>query len=740
MNSIPPDPPPLPAEVQKAFDALLQCCHYLTTSNKSRLTAAFWFAHHAHIKQSRASGEPYILHPIAVCAILAELHLDIDGLIAALLHDTVEDNAEISQQDIQEHFGEKVDFLVNSVTKLEDYDERAKFDYSRDLTVHEQQAANLQYLMLNSEKDLRALIIKLADRLHNMRTLDNLKEEKQKRIADETLRVYAPLASLMGMRVWKNELEGLAFQILHPNTCRNIVSQTESLIKGVDEQEIARQCTELRNLLRQAKVPVVEVYGRIKTPYSIWRKAQSKDIPVPKLLDIVAFRVIVVSNRHCYHALEAIHRNFCHVLNTLDDYISQPKSNGYRAIHTVVIPKNQDISAKIEVQIRSKGMHRFAETGIAAHWRYKSSTTLSPEAFDLLEKIQQDMDKKKMNEIIMGDVNLDSLSNEIVTYTPKGHLARLPNDATVLDFAFHIHTDIGLEYKEARVNGQTVAMGHRLEHGDTVEIIRDRNSRPEEFWKNHARTHRALSCIQQSLRLDGLKYFEKLMIAMAQQHNVALLKKLDLGIMDKTLKHFSVQNLHEFEAAFHQGQIQAEEALLVVQPELNLAIPKRATLRKNAVILTNHVEEVKRCHLCHPLPGDNLYGVYVLDKGTVAHREGCPALNTENMHCFATDIHLEQPGTGNSREYPILFDCKMTNRPGILGMVATAIGDRGVHISDIDFLDSSGDRVVIRFALQVQHVTQIEGIERTVRARASDLIKVSRPFLKPKIIVSADND
>ena len=732
----------LPA-VQKAFDDLLARSSYLTPDNKNRLIAAFWFAHRAHRTQDRASGDPYILHPIAVSASLADLHIDVHGLMAALLHDTVEDNAGIAQKDIEQNFGNVVAFLVNSVTKLEQYDKRAAFDYKKDLTVREKQAANLQYLMLNSEKDMRALVIKIADRLHNMQTLDHLKEEKQKRIAEETLRVYAPLASLIGMRIWKNELEGRAFQILHPRVYGRIVKQTRDLIRGVNESEIARKCDEFRRILDAAGVPVTKVYGRIKTPYAVWRKSQSKELRVPKLLDIIAFRVIVTSNRHCYRALEAIHRAFPHVHNTLDDYISHPKSNGYRSIHTVVtLPdkNNKNSSPKVEVQIRSKAMHRFAETGIAAHWRYKSSTSLSPEASSLLEKIQQDMEKNKMNEIIMGDVNLDSLSNEIVVYTPQGHLARLPNDATVLDFAFHIHTEIGEGFKEAKVNGHNVAMGHRLKHGDEVEIFHDINNHPEEFWKRHAKTHRAQSHIQQFLRLQAVKYFEKLIVGIAKQHGVAMLKNIDHAVMEETLKHFKAQDLPAFENKVNEGQIQPEEVLLVVQPDLEITIPEEPTLNKNAVIITNHVDKVQRCHFCTPLPGDELYGVSVLDKGTIAHRKGCSLLNTQNMHCFITDIHIEQPGASNSQEYPIFFDCKMTNRAGILGMIATAIGERGANISDITFMETFDDRVMVRFTLLVQHETQIAGIEKTVRARASDLIEVSRPFLEPKILPLPDDN
>ncbi len=729
--------------VQVAFDDLLARSQYLTPDNKNRLIAAFWFAHAAHRTQNRDSGEPYILHPVAVCATLADLHLDVHGLMAALLHDTVEDNKDVSQEDITENFGAVVAFLVNSVTKLQDYDKRAAFDYTGDLSVLEKQAANLQYLMLNSAKDMRALAIKLSDRLHNMQTLGNVRAEKQSRVADETLRVYAPLASLIGMRRWKNELENNAFQILHPTIYNKIVKQTKDLVKGVDEAEISKKCTELHDILRAANVPVSKVYGRIKTPYAIWRKSQARDLRVPNLLDIVAFRVIVSSNRHCYRALEVIHRNFPHVHNTLDDYISQPKSNGYRSIHTVVsLPsanlKNQ--SAKVEIQIRSKAMHRFAETGIAAHWRYKSNVSLSPEASSLLEKIQQDMEENKMNEIIMNNVNLDSFSKEIVVYTPKGGLVRMPSDVTVLDFAFHLHGDIGLEFKEALVNGQNVAMGRVLQDGETVEIIRDKNVHPEEFWKRHVRTHRAKSLIQQSLRSDALNYFNEFVMNIGQQYDVSVLKKFDHGMMDKVLRHFKVKDLQEFEHNVHMGKILAEELLCVVQPELNLAIPKGGSFYKNAVIVTNYIDEVKRCHLCLPLPGDELYGISVLDKGTIAHRDGCSDLENNASHCFITDIRLEQPGGSNNREYPIFFDCKMTNRPGILGMVATAIGDRGVNIRDITFLEKTEDRISIRFSLLVQHETQIAGIEKTVRARASDRIEVSRPFLQPKITPLAEND
>ncbi|NQY82908.1 MAG: bifunctional (p)ppGpp synthetase/guanosine-3',5'-bis(diphosphate) 3'-pyrophosphohydrolase, partial [Alphaproteobacteria bacterium] len=381
-----------------------------------------------------------------------------------------------------------------------------------------------------------------------------------------------------------------------------------------------------------------------------------------------------------------------------------------------------------------------AETCIAAHWRYKNNRTLSPEATDLITKLQQDVSDKQMGSIIMGDVNLDSLSEEVITYTPQGHLARLPSGATVLDFAFHIHTEVGLHFKEALVNRQNVVMGHQLVHGDEVEIITDPETRPEEYWKRYATTQRALSGIQQALSAEALRYFENFVLDIARQLDVVLVTKIDINIMRRVFKRLGVKDLKSLEEGLVKVQILPQEILHAVKPNLKIDQSRQKT-GKNTIETKDFGYIVRRCHFCQPLPGDRMYGVSVINKGTIAHRTDCHAFSPYlDTHCFIEDVSLERAGIGTYQEYPVLLDCTMTHRAGMLGLIATAIGDRGINIQGVECIKRDDRHYSLRFDLLVQHKSQIDGIEKTVRARASDSIEISRPILPAKLTVLDECD
>lgn len=730
----------LPSSVQQALQDLLgRASLYLSSSDQDHLRLAFHFSYGAHIDHKRADGSPYIVHPIAVSALLADLHLDIETLCAAMLHDTIEDNEEVNEKIIADNFGETVAFLVNSVTKISYYDHQTAHPPEQGghsgFNDKEVSAANLRHLILSSAKNFRALVIKLADRLHNMRTLENLSETKQQRIADETLSIYAPLASLIGMRQWKNEMEDIAFRTLNPSAYKRISQYIAHATEGVNQSKIDELCEMFRRLLRQKGIRVKRVYGRIKTPYSIMRKTSSKNLTVHELMDIVAFRVIVKNRRDCYSVLGAIHSKYRYLQNTFDDYISEPKGNGYRSLHTVIFFPNKPKDYRIEIQIRSLMMHEIAETGIAAHWRYKNKQTLSPEASEMFFRLQKEAEQDQQSELLMQELDLHSMSEEVIAYTPKGHLVRLQSGATVLDFAFHIHTDVGKRFKEALVDGRNVSMGYKINNGEKIEIITDDRCSPEEFWQNHAESPRAKLAIRHSLEFETFLYFEGFIQDIARQCDVPLLQKLDVLSMRSCFRRLGVKNLLELEKNLERAITLPEEILLSVQPDLSLSIDKmsREKISKvNEIEAENYHPDVLRCDYCLPIPGDTLLGVQHIDKGIIAHRDHCSELqkNYDNTHCFTQDVLLARSGI-DSNLYRIALDCQMTHRPGMLGVVATAIGERGVSIQNVELLDVSETVFTMRFYLDVQHKTQIDGIEKTVRARASDMIKVNRPMMSP---------
>ena len=453
--------------------------------NPEKLDKAYNFAVKAHKDQKRASGDPYSVHPIAVANILTELKLDSATIATGLLHDTIEDTY-ATYETIKNEFGEEVADLVEGVTKISVFENTAATN---------SRAENFRKLILATSKDIRVLLVKIADRLHNMRTIDAItKEEKRKRIAQETMEIYAPLADRMGMHRIRDELEDLSFKILN-NEARTLIKNKLDKIKEDKKDTFETLSTELTELLNDHKI-YVEIYGREKTPFSIWRKVQKKRVSLEQITDIIGFRIILNTVDDCYKTLGIFHKKWNCVPGKFKDYISSPKINGYKSIHTSVIGPNQK---PIEIQIRTMSMHEFAERGIASHWQYKSSekfNSVSWKEYDWLKDLVEIIEKNENPEHSYEYTKLQMFQENVFCFTPKGSVIKLPKDATPIDFAYAVHTTIGNSAIGCEINGNKSELQSKLRNGDRVNIITSKNHSPSLHWIPITKTGKARAAIR----------------------------------------------------------------------------------------------------------------------------------------------------------------------------------------------------------------------------------------------------
>jgi RelA/SpoT family (p)ppGpp synthetase len=490
---------------------------YNKFSNVEPLSKAYNFAIEAHKNQKRISGLPYIVHPIAVADILAELKLDSATIITGLLHDTIEDT-KATYDLVMKEFGKEVADLVDGVTKISALEEKA---------VENSQAENFRKLILATSKDIRVLLVKLADRLHNMRTIDAiLSSDKKKRIAKETMEIYAPLADRMGMNLIRDELEDLSFSVLN-NQARDLIIERLKFIKDNRTDNFKIISDELVSILNNNGISAT-LAGREKTPFSIWRKIQNKKISLEHLTDIIGFRVIVNSTENCYKTLGVLHSKYAAIPFKFKDYISTPKINRYQSIHTAIIgPKKQ----RIEIQIRTDQMHDFAERGIASHWKYKSSEKLSDlswKEYDWLRDLVEIMETGNSPEHYYEFTKLQMFQENVFCFTPKGAVIKLPKDATPIDFAYAVHTNIGNTLIGCRINGRESALQSHLFNGDTVEIINSKNVSPSLHWISSSKTGKARAAIRRywqdrsedQVSKKGKKYTSTLLIDLPDQPGV----------------------------------------------------------------------------------------------------------------------------------------------------------------------------------------------------------------------------
>lgn len=696
---------------------------YEPGADEDALNRAYVFTVKAHGTQKRASGDPYFSHPVEVAGLLSDKRLDCASIITGLLHDTVEDT-DVSVVEIKDRFGDEIASLVDGVTKL------SQLELQSDRT---KQAENFRKLVLAMSQDIRVLIVKLADRLHNMRTLHFIKTpEKRRRIARETMDIYVPLAQRIGIRDWQEELEDLAFQELNPDARGSILARLNFLLEsGGDDVDVIR--ARLENDLGSANL-VAEVSGRQKRPYSIWRKMQRQNIGFEQLSDIMAFRVVVETIEECYLALGAIHARYSTVPGRFKDYISLPKPNGYRSLHTGVIgPENR----RIEIQIRTREMHEVAELGVAAHWQYKGEgakksfgrvAQTEGKQYRWLRELLEILDNASGPEDFLEHTKMEMFADQVFIFTPKGDLMALPRGSGPVDFAYAVHTDIGDRCTAARVNGRLVPLRTELRNGDQVEIVTSKAQTPSPAWETFVVTGKARACIRRYIRSVQREQYVRLGKEMLDR----MFKSAGYDVSDKALKgiakRFQEETAEDIQAAVGEGRLSAREVLYAaypgakdkestkpkkiatpgqIDPTAGGAIPIRGLIPHMAI-------HFAKC--CHPLPGDRIIGIVTTGKGVTIHNMDCVTLENfsdmpERWLDVSWDADVVDGSAFTGRVRTVLL-----NEPGALAEVTGVIGRDGGNISNLKFTDRNADFFEMLIDIEVGDVKQLNNIIAALRA------------------------
>jgi len=687
---------------------------YDSGADEDALNRAYVFSMKAHGSQLRASGDPYFSHPVEVAGILAEMKLDTASIITGLLHDTVEDTV-ATLADVRDLFGDDIARLVDGVTKLSRIELQS--DKSR-------QAENFRKLVLAMSEDIRVLLVKLADRLHNMRTLHYVKsEEKRLRIARETMDIYAPLAERIGIRDWKDELEDIAFRQLNPDAHASITKRLEFLrSRGGDV--IGRVIEDLRRTQAEAGVKA-EVTGREKTPYSIWRKMQKNNVGFEQLSDIMAFRIAVDSDVDCYRALGVVHNSYRVVPGRFKDYISIPKPNGYQSIHTGVIgPENQ----RIELQIRTREMHEVAEYGVAAHWVYKQGRPQTEgKQYHWLRQLLEILEHASEPEEFLEHTKLEMFSDQVFCFSPKGDLYALPHGATPVDFAYAVHSEVGNHCVGSKINGRIVPLRTELRNGDQVEVITSKAQTPSPTWETFVATGKARACIRRFVRSQQRDQYislgREIVAKTFRQEGYELTEKALKGVC----KNFDCDQVDDLYAVVGEGQHTGREVLWAVFPGAKkdrsqkvvpLAKARGKSGRDHSVPIRGLIPgmAVHFAGCCHPLPGERIVGIVSTGKGVTIHTIDC-----ETLESFAEtpERWLDVSWDVDGDETPIhvgRIQVLVSNEAGALGAISTVIGRDGGNIANLKIVHRSVDFFELLIDIEVSDLKQLTDIMAALRA------------------------
>ncbi|MBI1301435.1 MAG: RelA/SpoT family protein [Alphaproteobacteria bacterium] len=704
-------------------DLLNRIESYDSDFNRDLVIKAHDYAKEKHEGQFRASGEPYYTHPVAVAQILADMRMDVTTIITAILHDTVEDTS-ATFKDLEEKFGKTVSDLVNGVSKLTRIESH---------TLEGKQAENFRKLLLAMSEDIRVLLVKLADRLHNMRTIEGVnKIEKRRRVALETLEIFAPLAERVGVHVIKEELEDLSFEQVNPEARESITNRL-SFLREEGGDLVKDIIAELDKVLKAANVKA-EISGREKTRYSIWKKMQRKNVAFEQLSDIMAFRIMVDSIEDCYLVLGIIHGKYPSVPGRFKDYISTPKPNGYRSIHTTIMgPRKQ----RIEIQIRTHQMHGEAELGVAAHWAYKgkeNSGERDVTKYRWMRELLEILEQEQKPEDFWEHTKLELFQDRVFVFTPQGDLIELPNGATPVDFAYAVHSAIGDKCVGAKINGRITPLNARLHNGDQVEIITAKTQNPSPTWERFVVTGKARSHIRKFIRNQQRDEFIILGKAMIQK----VFRQEGYDFSDKAvanvLKHYRLDEVDDVYANIGSGVFVARDVFKQIFPSHETAIVQRPSVDMDQAIhmpagagkkpsdgpmpikglIPGMAMHFARC--CHPLPGDRIVGIVTTGKGVTIHTIDCETLET-----FAdTPERWLDVSWGEGEDSPEssvgrLF-VTMANETGALGDVTTVIGRNGGNIMNFKVTNRTTDFWEMTIDIWVKDTKHITNLIAALRA------------------------
>ena len=687
---------------------------HLSEKDVDMIKKAYVYSAKVHSGQKRSSGEPYLSHPLEVTGIIAKMKLDVSSIITGLLHDTVEDTLATSEE-IESMFGKEIAFLVEGVTKI------GQLPYTSKI---ERQAEGFRKLILATAKDIRVVLIKLADRLHNMRTLEHLSPDKQKRISSETFDIYAPMSHRLGINWVTTELEDLSFRYLNPDEYKNLSKQIAKKRKAW-EAHVEEAKVILAEKLSEFDLSP-EIAGRFKHIYGIYRKMQEQNLEFENVYDVIAFRLITNSLKECYETLGAVHASWKPVPGRFKDYIALPKGNGYQSLHTTVIGP---FGERMEIQIRTRAMHEVAESGVASHWKYKEGKLDGSGTYEIYATLRQLLEWKDIQDPTeyMEAIKGELIADVVYVFTPDGDLKELPTGATPIDFAYSIHTEVGNKSTRANVNGKLVPLNHQLKTGDTVEIVTSKDQHPNRDWLKFVVTSGAKTKIRNWLRTEERKQSEIVGKSICErkfkQHGLDFQAILKKGEISKVLPELKIKDVKDLYLAIGFGKISANDLLKKVVPSENIdsesdkerieKIIKTITSSSDGGVLIRGYDDVmiRFANCCSPLPGEDIIGYITRGKGITIHRHDCPKLLEVDL-ARRIDVEWDSKFKG-SRPARILVTC--TDKPGILSSITNTFSTSEVNISKAEIHSTDVEDAIGTFDVVVTDLSQLEDVIKSIK-------------------------
>jgi len=711
----------LPADSEDS-QLTLRLREYLKQDDIDHIWDAYRFSAAAHEGQVRRSGEPYVTHPVSVAGILAELHLDPPTLIAALLHDVVEDTG-VTKQEISDRFGKQVAELVDGLSKLD------KIEFQ---SATQAQAENFRKMLLAMSQDVRVILVKLADRLHNMSTLDVMKPEKQRRIARETLDIYAPIANRLGLNEIYQTLEDLSFKYLYPMRHR-VISKAVMAARGNRKEVVGKILDAINQRLKEQNIEA-EVTGREKHLYSIYKKMTGKTITFSQIYDIYGFRVIVRDLPTCYAALGVLHGLYKPIPGKFKDYIAIPKANGYQSLHTTLFGP---FGTPIEIQIRSREMHNIADAGVAAHWLYKTTdahlTALQQQTHQWLQRLLDIQSESTDSLEFLEHFKVDLFPDEVYVFTPKGNIMALPKGATAVDFAYAVHTDIGNRCVAVKINQELAPLRTELHNGDHVEIITAAHAHPNPAWLNYVLTGKARAHIRhylKSMQSTESALLGERMLNQALRALHANPAEIDESAWQRLVRDYGAKSKDEILADIGMGKrlnVMVAHQLMAQAGQQDAVTEQQKAPAKILDTITIRGSEgmaVQFAQCCRPIPGDPILGFINKDKGLVIHTHDCPAIRKFRLDPDKwLDVEWDPQG---HRLYKVSLKLVVANRRGMLAKIASGIAEAGSNIDNVSMEEADNSTYTnMNFTVQVENRVHLAELMRRLR-KIPDVVRINR--------------